>query len=518
MAKVRWVGKAPAVAQNSYAIPSGVTANSTWSLTIGNKTVRYASAAGTVADVVGGLLAAATDSVNAPAEFADVTWTNQTTYLQATAKTLGQPFTLTGAASVGGTLTVQNGVVGPNVSSGSTASTGGTITGGTTQFYRLTAYNACGESLPGNEFSQVVPAGTNTNTVTLNWPAVVGAVGYKVYGRATGAELLLADVGDVLTWLDNGSLTPSGALPTTNTSVSSGPCDISIPSNWSGGALPVNADDVSLDHSAVSLLYNLSALSAVTLNSLTIHSTFTGQVGLAEINSGQGGSAYVEYRPRYLQVGATTVNVGQGTGQGSQLINLDAGAVQTTLNVVSTGSSSDPSLEALQWKGSNAANVVQVLGGTAALAGYGSDSATVSTLSVDGSASVRCGPGLTLTTLKMESGTVVVNSAVTTVTKEGGDLTLQGSGAVGTLTDDSGTTHYNSTGTLTTANVGPAAVLDFSGDMQAKAVTSVNISAGGSFLDPFGVVTLGTNGIQPAGRCRLGDVTLNLGESGWKVT
>ena len=41
---------------------------------------------------------------------------------------------------------------------------------------------------------------------------VVTATGYKVYGRSTGAELLIATVGNVLTYIDTGSVTPAGVL------------------------------------------------------------------------------------------------------------------------------------------------------------------------------------------------------------------------------------------------------------------------------------------------------------------
>lgn len=65
--------------------------------------------------------------------------------------------------------------------------------------------------------SGAVPAsnttGTTTGSVVLNWPAVTGATGYKVYGRTVGAELLMASLGAVLTYTDTGSATPSGALP-----------------------------------------------------------------------------------------------------------------------------------------------------------------------------------------------------------------------------------------------------------------------------------------------------------------
>lgn len=99
-----------------------------------------------------------------------------------------------------------------------TASTGGTLVPGT-YYYRVAAIDAVGTTLASTETSQVVPAGTNTNTVTVNWAVLNGATGYKVYGRTTGAELLMATIasGSTLTWVDNGSVTPAGALPASNT-------------------------------------------------------------------------------------------------------------------------------------------------------------------------------------------------------------------------------------------------------------------------------------------------------------
>ncbi len=93
-----------------------------------------------------------------------------------------------------------------------TLGTGTLATG--TYYYRVSAINNSGETLASTETSLAItgPAGVN-----VNWTKVTGATGYKVYGRTTGAELLLATVGDVATFLDNGSLTPSGALPGANT-------------------------------------------------------------------------------------------------------------------------------------------------------------------------------------------------------------------------------------------------------------------------------------------------------------
>lgn len=100
----------------------------------------------------------------------------------------------------------------------STASTGGSLVPGT-YFYRVSATTAVGETLASTETSQVVGAGTSTNTVTVNWGAVAGATGYRVYGRTTGAELFIAAVsGSTLTFVDTGAITPAGALPAANTS------------------------------------------------------------------------------------------------------------------------------------------------------------------------------------------------------------------------------------------------------------------------------------------------------------
>jgi len=87
-----------------------------------------------------------------------------------------------------------------------------------TYYYQVTAIGATGvESLPTSEMS--LAAGANTG-VNVNWTTAAGATGYKIYGRVTGGtKRLLATVGVVLTWLDNGSITPSGpTIPVTNTS------------------------------------------------------------------------------------------------------------------------------------------------------------------------------------------------------------------------------------------------------------------------------------------------------------
>lgn len=99
-----------------------------------------------------------------------------------------------------------------------TAATGGTILAGTYR-YIVTAINANGQTGPSNE--QIITTTGSTSTVTVSWPAVPGATGYKLYktaaGGATLTELLYKTVGVVTTDIDTTPGTPAGALPISNT-------------------------------------------------------------------------------------------------------------------------------------------------------------------------------------------------------------------------------------------------------------------------------------------------------------
>lgn len=97
-----------------------------------------------------------------------------------------------------------------------TASTGGTLTGGVTYGYKVTATNASGETAASAEATIAVPAGTNTNTVTITAPTITGATGYKFYGRTNGGPwgLLAMQAGAGFT--DTGGVAPGAAPPSVN--------------------------------------------------------------------------------------------------------------------------------------------------------------------------------------------------------------------------------------------------------------------------------------------------------------
>lgn len=95
-----------------------------------------------------------------------------------------------------------------------TSGTGGSLGAGT-YYYRVVATAAVGAvySLPSVEASVVVASGS-TNKNTVKWNTVAGATGYSIYGRTSGGELLIASVGVTNSYIDTGSITPSGPLPT----------------------------------------------------------------------------------------------------------------------------------------------------------------------------------------------------------------------------------------------------------------------------------------------------------------
>jgi titin len=100
---------------------------------------------------------------------------------------------------------------------------GGTLTPGTTYAYRVSAANIGGAlSLPGAEVSVTLPSGANAIQIIWSPTSKLGLwpFAYQLYGRTAGAEQAMVVVGKDastgLTWIDKGSVQPSGAMPTTD--------------------------------------------------------------------------------------------------------------------------------------------------------------------------------------------------------------------------------------------------------------------------------------------------------------
>jgi len=266
-----------------------------------------------------------------------------------------------------------------------------------------------------------------------------------------------------------------------------------VAANWSSNTVPVNSDDVFIEDNDVDIKHGL-AQTAVTLTSLNIAQSYTGKIGLPERNT-DGSEEYYEYRDQYLAIKATAMNIGYGVGQGSSMLNIDNSTAATTVDLQGTGSSDSQNRPTFLWKGTHASNVVNVSKGSIGAAYLPGESATIATLrigykdSILGDAEVYIGSGVTLTTVSKSGGELFAKAGCTTLTQTDGDSTID-AGAMTTLHVQGGNVYWNSTGTLTTANVTGNGSLDFSKDMRAKTVTNpINIYGNQSKLnDPFKVV------------------------------
>lgn len=315
------------------------------------------------------------------------------------------------------------------------------------------------------------------------------------------------------------SATGTGTLTLAETITPSSPNDIAIAANYDTGSLPVATDDVSYDHSSFDALWNLDHFAGVAFNSLRFAANFergdngSGTAGLPEVNS-TGAEPYVEYRPTYFQSAAATCIVGDGPGNGSGRLKLDFGAAQVSLSVHATGSSDDTDTEALLVKGDNVNNTASIMGGDVAIAGLGGETATFALTVGAGAAgapTLRTGAGATIPTLNMTDGTVLCETAPTTVNKNGGTLSIL-EGDVTTLTARSGaagTTAYLGTGTI--ATIVASEIVDFSQDGRNRTVTNATLLPGGGFLDPHRSVTW-TNGFTLS-QCGISEVGLDWGKN-----
>lgn len=90
--------------------------------------------------------------------------------------------------------------------------TGGTLAAGT-YYYKVTALDAYGQTLPSAEASAVTTGATSS--VALTWTAVTGAVSYRIYrGTATNAQNTYF-TSTAANFTDVGAAGTAGTVPTT---------------------------------------------------------------------------------------------------------------------------------------------------------------------------------------------------------------------------------------------------------------------------------------------------------------
>lgn len=194
---------------------------------------------------------------------------------------------------------------------------------------------------------------------------------------------------------------------------------------------------------------------------------------------------------------------------GSGRINLDLATGATSIVVVgSAQAGADTGKEPIRIKAVNVANVATIQGG---IVGFATDNpgdvATFSQISVVGNAIVNIGSGVTLATLLASAGTTLMKCGATLLRQTGGIVTTQGSGAITTATIN-GQCTLNSTGTITTLQVGDGGTADFTQDVRAKTVTNCKLYKGAKLKITSAVVF--ANPIQLID-CDLSDVSIITG-------
>jgi len=213
--------------------------------------------------------------------------------------------------------------------------------------------------------------------------------------------------------------------------------------NWKGGALPTTSDEVIID-AGVSVLYGLTAITAVALTRATVRQAFTNKIGLepsafATSLDGETTTATApEYRAAYLELTADEIVIGEhlgpGAPSGSSRICIEqkkAGA--SVLDVQGSATSSINNRPAIRYLASNASADVTVSDapGGVGIAVEASETATVGDVLVSDAttaSSVYVAAGVTLTNYVQHGGTNALAAAatVTAVTVRGGELVIAG--------------------------------------------------------------------------------------------
>ena len=185
-------------------------------------------------------------------------------------------------------------------------------------------------------------------------------------------------------------------------------------------------------------------------------------------------------------------------GTGKAFIDIGSANISPRINDTVAATNGQ---HGLYLKGSNIATLT-VNKGNVGIGALSFETATVATLRVgyvtnkDSDSKVTVGDGVTLTTLLQEGGTNTLQCAATTVTVNGGSLTIDTSGNITTLNINNGTVYGDRFGTITTVNLnGPSAKLVLNRSVVARTITTLNPDDGQIIYNP-NVVTI-TNFNEP---------------------
>lgn len=244
--------------------------------------------------------------------------------------------------------------------------------------------------------------------------------------------------------------------------------------NWVEGSVPVNGDDVRIPATSTQAINAGLNQSAVTLTSLVV----------------EDGAPAIGTETAYLQIGTGAFRF---AGSGTSLIDLGSSAIVVYVDDTATPAEG---YAGLYLKGSAISQLI-LNGGHTALAWRVGETATATSIRINGLAAIYWGgSSVTNTTFHANSGTAVIQHAVTTCNVNGGSVKSQGSAAIGTWNVYGGIAYPESSGTITTLNMYGGLTSMLSSGV-ARTVTTWRIEPGAIFRYDPAYCTL-SNLTQPA--------------------
>lgn len=305
----------------------------------------------------------------------------------------------------------------------------------------------------------------------------------------------------------------AGTIVQTTTVANSSKSDWENALNWSLGIVPVAADDVILEESNIDMLFNLDQ-SAVAHNSITVRQSFTGRLGLPEINN-DGSIAYAEYRDTSLKTASLDIKSGTGEGTGSGRIKIDSVATNNVvIDVQNTGSAEDTALGAFIWKGTGAGNIFTAQAGEVGLGVIALDNATISVLDVIDANVIHLN-GTADATNVLGTGTLKSDATIVDLIQKGdATTTLTGvlSGAGSSIVIEKGTVIDHTTGAVIDLTVMKGGIYDLETSEQAsRTVTNkATFHIGSDIRDPLGLLDFTAGYTIPGGE--RADITATFGK------
>lgn len=371
------------------------------------------------------------------------------------------------------------------------AATGGTITAtvnGKAESYTVTAADTSVSVAAANAANQwsasLIPELSAQFTFTVSG-AVITATGPSD-GRPVSVTFSAS----------GGSTTVTSGTAVTATS----PNDAADDSNYSGGAKPVDGDTLVFENTPVSCLYGLSQFAANTVTFVK-RASYGGQIGLPDTNP----AGFPEYLPTHFATAGTALTV-EDNGIVCRITSAAASA--TTATVTGNGGGTLYQ-ETVEITGLPANSVVNVNGGTLALAPLTSQAALAATARVANGV-FRTGPSAVLTAATLIDAQAELAGNYTTLVVDGDSnvRVARAATAATSTTLDGGTTVWASTGGPNTTTVGTGATLDLSGAPALVTVGTITLEAGATLLDPYERMSKTYN---LAVNCKWDEVTVDLG-------